>query len=88
MVLLLQLAVDFWLRDGRELNALAVDNGCWTLTREINHYRPKTLKNYLHLKILTKRPKWQLVIRTADYVLGECDTSPLSLELESKTKKV
>ena len=48
---------------------------------------PKTLKNYLHLKTLPKRPKWQLVLRTAEYVLGECDTSPLSLELESKTKR-
>ena len=87
MVLLLQLTVDVWIRDGRELNALAVDSGCWTLTREQNHYRPKTLKNYLHLKTLPKRPKWQLVLRTAEYVLGECDTSPLSLELESKTKR-
>jgi len=87
MVLLLQLAVDVWIRDGRELNALAVDSGCWTLTREQNHYRPKTLKNYLHLKTLPKRPKWQLVLRTAEYVLGECDTSPLSLELESKIKR-
>ena len=85
--LLLQLTVDVWIRDGRELNALAVDSGCWTLTREQNHYRPKTLKNYLHLKTLPKRPKWQLVLRTAEYVLGECDTSPLSLELESKTKR-
>ena len=42
MVLLLQLTVDVWIRDGRELNALAVDSGCWTLTREQNHYRPKT----------------------------------------------
>ena len=87
MVLLLQLTVDVWIRDGRELNALAVDSDCWTLTREQNHYRPKTLKNYLHLKTLPKRPKWQLVVRTAEYVLGECDTSPLSLELESKTKR-
>jgi two-component system sensor histidine kinase ChiS len=87
MVVLLQLAVDVWIRDGRELNALAVDSGCWTLTREQNHYRPKTLKNFLHLKTLPKRPKWQLVLRTAEYVLGECDTSPLSLELESKTKR-
>ena len=87
MVLLLQLTVDVWIRDGRELNALAVDSGCWTLTREQNHYRPKTLKNYLHLKTLPKRPKWQLVMRTAEFVLGECDTSPLSLELESKTKR-
>ena len=37
MVLLLQLTVDVWIRDGRELNALAVDSGCWTLTREQNH---------------------------------------------------
>ena len=87
MVLLLQLTVDVWIRDGRELNALAVDSGCWTLTREQNHYRPKTLKNYLHLKTLPKRPKWQLVLRTAEFVLRECDTSPLSLELESKTKR-
>ena len=82
-----QLAVDVWFRDGRELNALAVDSGCWRLTREVKHYRPKTLKNYLHLKTLPKRPKWQLVLRTAEYVLRECDTSPLSLELESKTKR-
>ena len=87
MVLLLQLTVDVWIRDGRELNALAVDSGCWRLTREVKHYRPKTLKNYLHLKTLPKRPKWQLVLRTAEYVLRECDTSPLSLQLESKTKR-
>lgn len=81
MVLLLQLTVDVWLRDGRELNALAEDSGCLNLTREQNHYRPKTLKNYLHLKTLPKSPKWKLVLQTAEYVLGECDTLPLSLEL-------
>ena len=76
MVVLLQLTVDVWIRDGRELNALAVDSGCWTLTREQNHYRPKTLKNYLHLKTLPKRPKWQLVLRTAEYVLGNATPRP------------
>ena len=85
-MVLLQLTVDVWIRDGKELKTLVVDSGCWTLTREQNHYRPKTLKNYLHLKTLPKCLKRQLVLRTADYVMGECDTSPLSLELASKTK--
>ena len=86
MVQLLQLAIDVWLFEGNDLNSLAVDSGFWTLTREQDHYRAKTLKNYLKLKTLPKNPKWQLVIRTAQFVINHCDKTSLSIELEFRIK--
>ena len=87
LVKLLQLSVDVWLRDGNTLNSLSVDSGLWHLTREDTHYRAKSLMNYLKLEKMPKRPTWNRVLGTAEFVLSQSDTSSMSLELEFSLRR-
>ena len=43
--------------------------------------------NYLKLEKLPKRPKWNLVLGAAEFVLSHSDTSSMSLELEFSLRR-
>lgn len=61
---------------------LAEESGIWKVHLDGSTYRAKTLNRYLSLEKLPKKPRWNDVFSTAQYVLTHCP-DPVSTEEQS-----
>ncbi|TQV86469.1 tetratricopeptide repeat protein [Aliikangiella coralliicola] len=59
---------------------LAEKSGIWRVSIDDGRLRTRSMDRYMSLKLLPKKPRWREVLRTAHFVLAEC-------ELESGTKQ-
>ncbi len=68
---------------------LAEQSGIWRVSIDDGRLRTRSLDRYLSLKTLPKKPRWREVVRTAHFVLAECqlDTATKS-SLEEKLAAV
>jgi hypothetical protein len=68
---------------------LAEESGIWKITIDDGRLRTRSLDRYLSLKNLPKKPRWRQVLRTARFVLNECDLDqPSRLVLSEKLQAV
>ena len=68
---------------------LAEESQIWRVYLDKGVYQTRTLDKYLNLETLPKRPRWNDVIHTANFVLTHCPPSfPLKTELESTLAKL
>jgi tetratricopeptide (TPR) repeat protein/PAS domain-containing protein len=51
---------------------LAEQSGIWRVSIDDGRLRTRSLDRYLSLKSLPKKPRWREVLRTAHFVLAEC----------------
>ena len=64
------LSVLLWKAGTQKNNAeLAQESGLWTVSQDGSSARAITLQRYLNLKTLPRKPKWEIVLKTAEYVL-------------------
>ncbi|MBF0277697.1 MAG: AAA family ATPase [SAR324 cluster bacterium] len=87
LVELLALSLIYWEETtaGNKVD-LAENSGLWSVFMEQRGvFRARTLERHLKLKTLPKKPRWQAVLQTAQYVLHECPSSPqLRQQLEKQ----
>lgn len=82
----MNLALDHWTTATQTAKVeLADRSGLWNVYIGKDGWaRTQTLDRYLNHKTLPARPRWKLVINTADFVLAACDApSPQRKELET-----
>ena len=68
---------------------LAEQSGIWRVSIDDGRLRTRSLDKYLAIKTLPKKPRWREVVRTAHFVLAECQLNPASKQiLEQKLETV
>lgn len=68
---------------------LAEQSGIWRVSIDDGRLRTRSLDRYLSLKTLPKKPRWREVVRTAHFVLAECQLDPATKSsLEDKLAAV
>ncbi|MCP4721740.1 MAG: response regulator [Desulfobacteraceae bacterium] len=85
-ILVMNLSIDYWVEATHtEKFALARQSGLWKVyTNQDGWERTQTLDKYLDIATLPKRPRWKLVLATADFVLIFCNNpSPRRDHLET-----
>ncbi|MBI9081108.1 MAG: response regulator [Pseudodesulfovibrio sp.] len=83
-VKVMRLAVDYWsAATGMTKAELAEQSGLWNVYIERDGYfRTQTLDKYFSMETLPRKPRWQKIIVTVDFVLANCDADlPLRREL-------
>jgi two-component system sensor histidine kinase ChiS len=81
---LLRKSVKFWeLKTGLNRADLAERSQLWTVTLDGSARKTRTLDRYLSVETLPKRPRWGVVTRTAQYVIGHLNSSEQIGELET-----
>ena len=81
----MSLALECWEQaTGKTKTDLAKKSGIWTVYTNKNGFeRTQTLDKYLDGKTFPKRPRWNKVFQTLDFVLLSCEKdSRLKTELE------
>ncbi len=70
---LMQISLETWERSTCSTRLeLAEKSGIWRITIDDGRLRTRTLNRYLDLAALPARPRWREVLRTAYFVLAEC----------------
>lgn len=90
-VKLLNVSIDYWREaTGLDKFEMARKSGLWKVyTNKDGWERAQTLDKYLTITTLPNKPRWKLIVATADFVLTYCDTtSPLRDYLESTLVKL
>ena len=81
LIKLLREAVSMWERYTHKTKAdLAEESRCWRVYLDGTTAKTRTLDRYLSDRTLPTKPRWQLVIRTAKYVLENCLLKPEDTE--------
>lgn len=77
LIRVMNLSVELWIADtGTTRVELAEQSGIWNVYIGKDGWaRTQTLDKYLNPASLPKRPKWDNVINTADFVLAACSTA-------------
>ncbi len=71
---LMTTCLDCWQQaTGQDAIHLAEKSGLWLVSIDDGRLRMRTMNRYLEVQKMPKRPRWQQVIKTAHYVLSECD---------------
>lgn len=77
LIKLLREAVSTWERYTHKTKAdLAEESRCWRVYLDGTTAKTRTMDRYLSIRTLPTKPRWQLVIRTAKYVLENCLLKP------------
>ena len=90
-VLVMSLSIDYWIKTTHtQKSDLARQSGLWNVyTNQDGWERTQTLDKYLDIETLPKRPRWKLVLATADFVLTFCNnSSPYRDHLETALVKL
>lgn len=73
LIKLLRETISMWERYTHKTKAdLAEESRCWRVYLDGTTAKTRTLDRYLSDRTLPNKPRWQLVIRTAKYVLDNC----------------
>jgi len=73
LVKLMNLSVDYWEQStGKTKIELAEQSGLWLVSLDSTVPRVKTLDRYLRSSSLPQKPRWKIVVNTAEYVLSHC----------------
>ncbi|MBU1708711.1 MAG: response regulator [Proteobacteria bacterium] len=74
-VAVMHLCIDYWVETtGTEKFDLARQSGLWKVyTNQDGWERTQTLDKYLEISTLPQKPRWKLVMATADFVLTFCN---------------
>lgn len=77
IVELMQACVETWERTTCSTRLeLAEKSGIWRITIDDGRLRTRTLNRYLDIATLPTRPRWREVLRTAYFILADCDLEP------------
>jgi two-component system, sensor histidine kinase ChiS len=77
IVELMQTCVETWERSTCSTRLeLAEKSGIWRITIDDGRLRTRTLNRYLELATLPTRPRWREVLRTAYFILADCQLEP------------
>ncbi|TLS74951.1 hypothetical protein FE236_10590 [Mariprofundus erugo] len=77
VVCLMWLCLEIWQRvTGTGKVELAEQSGLWRAQLDGDTWRTRTLDRYLKVETLPNRPRWQVVMKTAEYVLTHTDEHP------------
>ena len=91
LVRVMNLSLDLWTASTQTSRVeMAEQSGLWNVYIGKDGWaRTQTLDRYLDPASLPKRPRWKIVVSTADFVLAACRDTDLSLrhELEDALKK-
>lgn len=87
---LMQLSLDIWVKElGKDKISLAEESGIWRVYVDRSTVVTRTLDKYLRLDYLPKRPRWNYVIETAEFVLDCCpDSSDQKAKLKNKLSEL
>lgn len=88
---LLELAILYWNEStGKEKADLARESGLWKVHINPDGWeRTQTLDKYLNIKTFPKNPRWNTIIKTADYVIASCNKSSETRQLlEDKLQQI
>ncbi len=77
LVDLTNLCLEIWeQKTGKTKVDLAEESGIWSTYLDDDTYRTRTLEKYFQLDTIPqKRPQWQKVLKTADFIMKNCDLS-------------
>jgi two-component system sensor histidine kinase ChiS len=65
--------VEFWETTTQSTRIeLAEKSGIWRVSIDDGRLRTRSLDRYLSVQLLPKKPRWREVLRTAHYVIAEC----------------
>jgi tetratricopeptide (TPR) repeat protein len=74
LVELMNECVDVWFSHTNSNRIeLADASGYWKISIDDGRLRTRAMDRYLHIKQLPKKPRWRLVVKTAHYILSECN---------------
>ena len=77
LIKLLRESISAWERYTHKTKAdLAEESRCWRVYLDGTTAKTRTLDRYLNERTLPSKPRWQLVIRTAKFVLENCLLNP------------
>ena len=90
LVELLNQCLELWERHTqRGRIELAERSGIWRVTIDDGRLRTRTLDRYLSIETLPAKPRWREAVRTAYFVLAECELGSAQREdLEAKLQSL
>ena len=76
LVTLLTTSLNLWESStGKSKVELAEESSLWKAYLDRGTYKTRTLDKYLAVKTLPRKPRWREIIKTASFVLANCDLS-------------
>ncbi len=90
IVALHRLTLNLWERySGKGKTELADHSRCWRVYIDGTTVKTRTYDKYLSLKTVPDKPRWRAVVRTANYVMAQCQLQDVDrLELQQLTETV
>ncbi|MGI2258208.1 tetratricopeptide repeat protein [Shewanella sp. GXUN23E] len=90
LVELMIFTLETWERTSHQSRIeLAEQSGIWRVSVDEGRLRTRSLDKYLSVRTLPRRPRWREVLRTAHYVLAECELPKGRMEeLSAKLDRV
>jgi signal transduction histidine kinase/DNA-binding response OmpR family regulator len=90
IVSLLRTSLNLWERSTNKSKVdLAEQSRCWRVYVDGTTVKTRTFDKYLSIRTIPDRPRWRSVVRTANYVLANCELSePDRQELSELTYRV
>lgn len=90
IVSLLRSSLNLWERATNKSKVdLAEQSRCWRVYVDGTTVKTRTFDKYLSARTVPDRPRWRAVVRTANYVLANCDIDASDKqELEALTRQV
>ncbi|MCG8614177.1 MAG: response regulator [Pseudomonadales bacterium] len=74
LVELLRISLNYWERyTTKSKTALAEESKCWRVYVDGGTVKTRTFDKYLSPKTLPAHPRWRSVVRTANFVLAQCE---------------
>ncbi len=71
---------------GKSNLELAEDSGFWLVSIEDGQLRTRTMNKYSTIKTIPNNPRWRQVVKTAHYILSNCDLK--SIQRKNLNEKV
>ncbi|MDG6778957.1 ABC transporter substrate-binding protein [Thiomicrorhabdus sp. zzn3] len=88
LVEIMQLSLLIW-EEEMELSKiqLADQSRLWRVSLDNGTAKTRTLDKYLSLETIPKNPRWKNVIQTANFVIRQCPSHPMTNELKTLKQK-
>lgn len=86
LVELMQDCVEIWSAHTKTNRIELADvSGYWKVTIDDGRLRTRAMDRYLQVKNLPKNPRWRQVVKTAHYILAECDLNTIHRQKLNQT---
>ena len=87
---LMKNVMDVWTQStGKDKVQFAEESRIWRAYLDVGTYKTRTLDKYLDVEKLPKNPRWKDVVKSVEFVLGECaEPHPLKTGLQASLSRL